>query len=50
MENNCALLRALLRLLETSRDSTTLSVGCRDLANFVTYYPHGGWVGGFVWV
>jgi len=40
-DGNCTLLRALLRLLEVSRDPTTIAVACRDLAQFVTYYPHG---------
>eukprot|EP00887_Chlorella_sp_A99_P006497 scaffold3.g6497.t1 len=40
-DNSCQLLRALLKLIETSRDSTTLAVSCRDLAQFVTFYPHG---------
>lgn len=41
VDGNCALLRALLRLLEVSRDPLTLAVACKDLAQFVTYYPHG---------
>jgi V-type H+-transporting ATPase subunit H len=40
-EGNCALLRSLLRLLEGPRDATTLAVACRDVAQFVTYFPHG---------
>lgn len=35
------LLRVLLKLLETSRDSTTLAVGCFDLAQFVSHISHG---------
>jgi hypothetical protein len=31
----------LLKLLETSRDSTTLAVGCLDLAQFVSHVMHG---------
>lgn len=41
VENNCQLLRVLLKLLETSRDSTTLAVGCQDLAQFVSHIAHG---------
>jgi len=41
MDGNATLLRALLRLLEGSRDPITLAVACHDLAQFVTYYPHG---------
>ena len=40
-ENNSALLKGLLKLLEPSHDSTTLSLACRGIANFVTYFPHG---------
>jgi len=40
-DNNSALLRALLRILEVSRDPVTLAVACKDLSQFVTYYPHG---------
>lgn len=40
-ENNAALLKSLLKLLEPSHDSTTLSLACRGIANFVTYFPHG---------
>jgi hypothetical protein len=42
VDNNCQLLRVLLKLLETSRDSTTLAVGCQDLAQFVSHVSHGG--------
>lgn len=41
MDGNCVLLRALLKVLEISKDSTSLMVACKDLAQFVTYYPHG---------
>jgi len=40
-ENNAALLKGLLKLLEPSHDSTTLGLACRGVANFVTYFPHG---------
>lgn len=40
-EGNAALLRVLLGLIEASRDPTTLSIACRDLAQFVTYFPRG---------
>lgn len=35
------MLRVLLKLLEASRDARTLAVGCFDLGQFVTYFPHG---------
>jgi V-type H+-transporting ATPase subunit H len=41
IENNSALLRMLVRLLENSREPTTLSLACRDLGQFVTFHPHG---------
>ena len=41
VDSNCLLLKALLRLLEVSRDPVTLTVACKDLSQFVTYYPHG---------
>ncbi|GAB4821778.1 hypothetical protein N2152v2_008824 [Parachlorella kessleri] len=41
VDNNCQLLRVLMKLIETSRDTTTLAVACHDLAQFITYYPHG---------
>jgi V-type H+-transporting ATPase subunit H len=41
VDNNCQLLRVLMKLIETSRDTTTLAVACHDLAQFVTCYPHG---------
>lgn len=41
VDNNCQLLRVLLKLLETSRDSTTLAVGCQDVAQFVSHISHG---------
>ena len=41
MENNCQLLRVLLKLLESSRDATTLAVGCNDLSQFVGHVSHG---------
>lgn len=43
MDANCLLLRVLMKLLETSRDTTTLAVACHDLAQFVTFYPHGAY-------
>lgn len=41
VDNNCQLLRVLMKLIETNRDTTTLAVACHDLSQFVTYYPHG---------
>ncbi len=41
VDNNCALLRELLRMAESGRDPTTLAVACFDIGQFVTYYPHG---------
>lgn len=41
VDSNCQLLRVLMRIIETSRDATTLAVACNDLSQFVTYYPHG---------
>jgi V-type H+-transporting ATPase subunit H len=40
-ENNASLLKALLKLLDASRDSMTLALACKDISNFVTYFPHG---------
>ncbi|KFM25396.1 putative V-type proton ATPase subunit H [Auxenochlorella protothecoides] len=40
-EGNGQLLRVLLKLVESSRDATTLAVGCNDVARFVAAYPHG---------
>ncbi len=34
-------LRVLLKLLETSRESRTLAVGASDLGNFISMHPHG---------
>jgi V-type H+-transporting ATPase subunit H len=27
--------------LDASRDSMTLALACKDISNFVTYFPHG---------
>lgn len=40
-ENNCALLKVLLKMLEQSQEAITLAVACRDLANYVKFAPHG---------
>ncbi len=40
-ERDFQMLRVLLKLLEASRDARTLAVGCSDLGQFVTYFPHG---------
>ena len=34
-------LRVLLKLLETSRESRTLAVGASDLGKFISAHPHG---------
>ena len=34
-------LRVLLKLLETSRESRTLAVGASDLGRFISAHPHG---------
>jgi len=33
-----------VRLIEVSRESKTLAVGCYDLGQFVTYHPHGRYI------
>ena len=35
------MLRVLLKLLETSRESRTLAVGASNLGNFISAHPHG---------
>lgn len=35
------ILRLLIKLLESSRESTTLAVGCHDLAEYVSFHPNG---------
>ncbi|CAL5229877.1 g13289 [Coccomyxa viridis] len=40
-ERDCQVLRVLLKLLETSRESRTLAVGASDLGNFISAHPHG---------
>jgi V-type H+-transporting ATPase subunit H len=41
MDNNSALIKSLLELLDPSHDATTLRLACRGVSNFITYYPHG---------
>jgi len=40
-DNNCQLLRVLVKLLEASREARTLAVACHDLGEFATHYPAG---------
>jgi len=40
-DNNCQLLRVLIKLLESSREARTLAVACHDLGEFATHYPAG---------
>ncbi|CAK0784291.1 hypothetical protein CVIRNUC_007495 [Coccomyxa viridis] len=40
-ERDCQVLRVLLKLLETSRESRTLAVGASDLGKFISAHPHG---------
>ncbi|WIA28333.1 hypothetical protein OEZ86_010883 [Tetradesmus obliquus] len=38
------LLRVLLKLLESSRETRTLAVACNDVGRFVEYHPHGRYI------
>lgn len=40
-EKDFQILRVLLKLLEASRETRTLAVGCHDLGMFITSHPHG---------
>lgn len=40
-DNNCRLLRVLVKLLEASQEPRTLAVACHDLGEFATHYPAG---------
>ncbi|KAK9845572.1 hypothetical protein WJX84_004458 [Apatococcus fuscideae] len=40
-EKDFQTLRVLLKILEGSRDSRTLAVGCHDLGHFITFHAHG---------
>ena len=40
-EKDFQILRVLLKLLEASRETRTLAVGCHDLGMFITTHPHG---------
>lgn len=40
-EKDFQILRVLLKLLEASRETRTLAVGCHDLGMFITNHPHG---------
>lgn len=41
MDNNSAVLKGLLGLLDPSHDATTLRLACRGVSNFVQYFAHG---------
>lgn len=41
MDNNSAVLKGLLGLLDPSHDATTLRLACRGVSNFVQFFPHG---------
>ena len=41
MDNNSAVLKGLLGLLDPSHDATTLRLACRGVSNFVQYFTHG---------
>lgn len=40
-EKDFQILRVLLKLLEASRETRTLAVGCHDLGKFIINHPHG---------
>lgn len=40
-EKDFQILRVLLKLLEASRETRTLAVGCHDLGMFITHHAHG---------
>ena len=40
-DGNAPLLRSLIRLLEVSRDTTTLALACHDISQFINHFPHG---------
>uniref|UniRef100_A0A7S0S4X7 V-type proton ATPase subunit H n=1 Tax=Chlamydomonas leiostraca TaxID=1034604 RepID=A0A7S0S4X7_9CHLO len=43
-ERDFVVLRALLKLLETSREVKTLAVGCHDLGMFIVHHPQGRYI------
>eukprot|EP00878_Enallax_costatus_P027898 GHUV01030086.1.p1 GENE.GHUV01030086.1~~GHUV01030086.1.p1 ORF type:complete len:450 (+),score=138.79 GHUV01030086.1:518-1867(+) len=43
-EKDFQLLRVLLKLLETSRETRTLAVACNDVGRFVEFHPHGRYI------
>eukprot|EP01025_Chloroclados_australasicus_P037275 TRINITY_DN37_c0_g1_i1.p2 TRINITY_DN37_c0_g1~~TRINITY_DN37_c0_g1_i1.p2 ORF type:complete len:465 (-),score=79.62 TRINITY_DN37_c0_g1_i1:387-1781(-) len=40
-EKDYQILRLLIKLLESSRESTTLAVGCHDLAEYISHHANG---------
>ena len=40
-EKEFQILRVLLKLLEASRETRTLAVGCHDMGQFITYHESG---------
>ena len=40
-ENNCQLLRVLVKIMEASTEPRSLAVACHDLGEFATHYPAG---------
>lgn len=40
-DNNCQLLRVLVKIMEASTEPRTLAVACHDLGEFATHYPAG---------
>ncbi|QDZ25757.1 subunit H of vacuolar ATP synthase [Chloropicon primus] len=38
---DCAILKALARILESSTDERSLQVACHDIGQFVSHFPHG---------
>jgi len=43
-EKDFQVLRVLLKLLEASRETRTLAVGCNDLGKFIEFHPHGRYI------
>jgi len=38
---DCQILKALVRILQSSTDERTLEVACHDIGRFIHHYPHG---------
>eukprot|EP00879_Flechtneria_rotunda_P021808 GHRR01022997.1.p1 GENE.GHRR01022997.1~~GHRR01022997.1.p1 ORF type:complete len:109 (+),score=32.14 GHRR01022997.1:428-754(+) len=43
-EKDFQILRVLLKLLESSRETRTLAVACHDVGKFVEFHPHGRYI------